>query len=545
MEPSGLFTSIASKLPVLQSAACVLAGLLFVFYLLRPILSPLRSIPGPFLARYTDAWFLWRVHRGHLEQDFVALHRKYESPGAIVRYGPNRYSFKDLEAPKIIYGHGHSFIKSSFYRPFARPGQENWSMFSVDDPKIHSQLRRHYQSTYSLTSLVSYEPHVDECARLFKQRLEEIAVGGLPIDFAHWLQCYAFDVIGLITYGSRFGFLDRGEDVKGIISAVGTLLQDGVHVGVYPTFHVPTSRLRGWLSGKNSGAAYVVAFTQQHIDQFRASSKTATQEVEKEDDGKVETFLEKYLRKHESDPTNFTHAHIFNGCSANVVAGSDTTGISLAAIFYYLLKRPDCYQKLREEADAVQPSPSKEFTFQEAQAMPYLQAVIKEALRIHPAFGLPLERVVPQGGATIAGRFFPASVRIPALLSTYTIMSIHIFHYFTANSLTQDSVSVHCWVENRNELIFEDPDEFRPERWLTTDTEKLTLMNRHSIPFGLGTRTCIGRHISMLEISKLVPRIVRDWDFHLQERADQMWETENITFVKPQNFMVTVAARGR
>jgi hypothetical protein len=49
----------------------------------------------------------------------------------------------------------------------------------------------------------------------------------------------------------------------------------------------------------------------------------------------------------------------------------------------------------------------------------------------------------------------------------------------------------------------------------------------------------------MLEISKLVPRIVRGWDFALQERADQKWETENITFVKPQNFMITVKARGR
>ncbi|PQE14465.1 pisatin demethylase cytochrome P450 protein [Rutstroemia sp. NJR-2017a BBW] len=179
---------------------------------------------------------------------------------------------------------------------------------------------------------------------------------------------------------------------------------------------------------------------------------------------------------YKSDPTNFTHVHIFSNCSANVITGSDITGISLTTIFYYLLKRSDYYRKLREET------------------------IIKETLQIHPTFGLPLER---------------------------------------------DSVSVHCWVENRNELIFEDPDEFRPERWLTTDTEKLTLMNRHSIPFGLGTRTCIGRYVSMLEISKLVPRIVRDWDFHLQERADQMWETENITFVKPQNFMVTVAARGR
>ena len=42
--------------------------------------------------------------------------------------------------------------------------------------------------------------------------------------------------------------------------------------------------------------------------------------------------------------------------------------------------------------------------------MPYLQACIKEGLRMHPATGLPLARVVPKGGATICGRYFPEDV---------------------------------------------------------------------------------------------------------------------------------------
>jgi cytochrome P450 len=46
--------------------------------------------------------------------------------------------------------------------------------------------------------------------------------------------------------------------------------------------------------------------------------------------------------------------------------------------------------------------------------MPYLQVVLKEALRMHPATGLPLGRVVPEGGAVIAGRMFPAGVGVPS-----------------------------------------------------------------------------------------------------------------------------------
>lgn len=53
------------------------AGLTLVFVVIRHLLSPLRRIPGPFLARFTDGWYLWRVNKGHFELDNLALHAKY------------------------------------------------------------------------------------------------------------------------------------------------------------------------------------------------------------------------------------------------------------------------------------------------------------------------------------------------------------------------------------------------------------------------------------------------------------------------------------
>lgn len=56
-----------------------------------------------------------------------------------------------------------------------------------------------------MSSLVNYEQFVDNCADIFATRLTEFAVKDEVLDLRHWLQCYAFDVIGEITYGERFG----------------------------------------------------------------------------------------------------------------------------------------------------------------------------------------------------------------------------------------------------------------------------------------------------------------------------------------------------
>src|SRR5947207_14637470 len=50
---------------------------LFLYVAYFAITSPLRYVPGPFLARFTQLWYLWRVHNGHFEQGNIDLHHKY------------------------------------------------------------------------------------------------------------------------------------------------------------------------------------------------------------------------------------------------------------------------------------------------------------------------------------------------------------------------------------------------------------------------------------------------------------------------------------
>jgi hypothetical protein len=83
-------------------------GFLLVFLFAQVILDQRRDIPGPFLARFTRWWYFVAIYRGNFEETNIKLHQKY---GPIVRIAPREYSIDDVEAAKIIYGHGQAFVK--------------------------------------------------------------------------------------------------------------------------------------------------------------------------------------------------------------------------------------------------------------------------------------------------------------------------------------------------------------------------------------------------------------------------------------------------
>ena len=200
---------------------------------------------------------------------------------------------------------------------------------------------------------------------------------------------------------------------------------------------------------------------------------------------------------------------------SNIGAGSDTTAITISSILYHSLRYPQTFAKLREEIDLAtkEGRASDPITFKEAQQLPYLQAVIKEALRCHPVTGLPMQRLTPPEGATIAGTFIPGG----------------------------STVGISAWVAQRNQAVFgQDADRWRPERWLEPGAAET---DRYMLAFGMGSRTCIGKNISLLEMAKLVPQLVRNFDFELDMGPNPELVCENRWFVKMMNFEGRVLQR--
>lgn len=104
-------------------------------------------------------------------------------------------------------------------------------------------------------------------------------------------------------------------------------------------------------------------------------------------------------------------------------------------------------------------------------------------------------------------------------------------------------VGVNIWVAHHDPNVFDRPSVFNPDRWdpEITPPDKLKRMEACYMPFGLGTRTCIGKNISILEITKLIPQLVRRYDFELlRPRGDEPVESRNRWFVKQKNVLAKI-----
>jgi hypothetical protein len=280
-------------------------------FLYRNLTSPLRSVPGPFLARFGRIYYFVRVALGRWEHDDIALHRTY---GPVVRVGADLYSVDSPEIVKKVYSIGSKFPKNDWYDAWRHPDPNRWTLFPDRDMKRHAETRKRFQAMYSMSSLVSYEGYVNECTAIFRERLTEFAESGETIDMAHWLQCYAFDVIGNITYSQRFGFLDRGEDIAGLLKALHGVLRYGALVGIYASWHPLIFSISSRLGvGGASGRTYLMKYVQQRIESRKVKDKTGNgvEEVGERDEGAPMDFLDKLMVANKEDPDRVTPYHVF------------------------------------------------------------------------------------------------------------------------------------------------------------------------------------------------------------------------------------------
>ena len=508
----------------------VVAVLAIAHVVYRHVNDAYKKFPGPFLARWTNAWRVYQALTSwRRKPTIIDLHQEY---GEVVRIGPNVLSFAQPQALKDIYGTDKHFNKSDYYAVAAAVarGRPTPSLFSSLDTAWHDYLRRAIQPAFNMTALVQYEPFVDNTVttllKQFGSRFADKSGDGGIVDLPRWLHWYAFDVIGELTYGHTFGFLESASDVNDIIEETHWFLAYGYVIGQMPwldKIYIKNPILlwlnrHGYFNGSPNPA---VPWALKR--QVARNKEREKRNLSHSNEGRVD-LIDKFLQAKEDHPDTITDREILGLGLSMVFAGSETTAITLSAIFYYLLKNRSAYQKLQAELDSSLPEHERgtPVPFQTALKLPYLDACIKEAFRIHPAARFSAERKIPPAGATIVGREIPGG----------------------------SVVGVNAWVlHGRKDVFGQNVEVFEPERWFARPEEdadkakaRLAEMQRCLFQFGTGKFNCIGQHISRLEMYKAVASLMMAFEFDLVD-PEKEWTFETGSFLMVSGVDVRIRRR--
>jgi len=114
--------------------------------------------------------------------------------------------------------------------------------FNVQDEKLHKKLRNPIAPIFSLSNILTLERLIDQVMELFFQQLDKrFAESHETFDLGDWLEFFAFDVMGTMTFSKRYGFLENGRDDKKLMKAIWNLMEADAPVSLNRILPVPSS----------------------------------------------------------------------------------------------------------------------------------------------------------------------------------------------------------------------------------------------------------------------------------------------------------------
>ncbi|OCL02955.1 putative cytochrome P450 oxidoreductase [Glonium stellatum] len=500
-----------------RASVSVIAGLLalYLFYHIFQTYRGLRDIPGPFWAKFTNLQRIYWVRTMRAHEIHQKAHEKY---GDCVRFGPHMVSISDPAVIPILYPMRTGFPKSKFYRAFIpyTKGGSLPAVFTTQDEQLHKQLKIPIAPLYSLSNVVTFESFVDEVLQVLCHQLDKRFVESqATFDLGNWLQYFAFDLMGTMTFSKRYGLLETGTDINGMLGAIWEFM-----LTIAPMTQIPWLDKLWYKSPlttllKKQIASPILKIVSDSINERQHETKD-TVESQKGNSTSNRDFLSYFLETqatNSSIPSWSVKAWTFS----NVIAGSDSTAVVMRTVMYNLLAHQDSFNRVYEElinaekmTGLTRPFPK----WSEVKDLPYLDACVNEAIRLHPPFCLPLERVVPKGGVEICGRRFTEGTVI----------------------------GMNPYVANRHRPTFgEDADLWNPERWLGKDVAHRRKLEGSIMTFGAGRRICMGKYVALLEIKKIVPALLLNYEIQLLDARS--YSVENSYFFRQTGIDVKIKRR--
>ncbi|KAK8062863.1 cytochrome P450 [Apiospora hydei] len=443
--------------------------------------DPLKQYPGPILAS-----------KGRSHVVIHELHRKY---GPIVRLGPNILDLDVPELVKIFYSTKAQWKKTEFYHGSSSivDGKIVYNIFSQTDPGIHTLWRKPISKHYSTNGVLPLEPHIDNVLTEFCTTLES----RYPI-----------------------GFLEKGCDFNGVLHAAKKSTDYFAAVSQIPVLDYWLDKNPVHRIGPPSFGAAVNIALQHLVDRSQGTDSSYHDPAQPD-------YLDKFIEVKKSDPETVDDSMIISYLMINLLAGADTTAITLRSVFYYGIRDLAVWSRLQKELDGIVEDKTRPVSWRDARSSPYLEAVMREAIRMLPGVAMNLERYVPEGRLVI-----------PSATSTEASKDQDQNQRFVPAGTI---VGLNPYVVARNTSVYgDDADAFRPDRWLKGEEEpeaayqaRLAAMNAADLSFGAGARVCIGKNLALLQAYKVVATLAVRYDIELANLASR-WRVTNSWFPRQE-----------
>ncbi|KAL9601089.1 MAG: hypothetical protein Q9219_002799 [cf. Caloplaca sp. 3 TL-2023] len=332
--------------------------------------------------------------------------------------------------------------------------------------KDHTRQRKLYAHAFTDTALIEQAPLLNRFFDLLITQLKRQVEGPNQgrVDIQAYYNFTTFDIIGDLAFGEPFGALESGENPQYIKSLAKNVMESIKFLGVlrfaaiYPAFSLA---MKIW-------EILVPSLTAKRLAHHDFTRIRTERRLALETNRKDFITYASLTRFKLGIRVILYILEIIANSNLMVNAGSETSTTVLAGATYYLLKNPDMLRRVQMEVRNAFKT-ADDITLRALSTpgfLPYLEAVLQEALRCCPPVPAILPRIVGTGGAVIDGYYVPNDV----------------------------SVGVHQWSTYRSPKNFADPDTFDPERWMTNAPAKYHNDNKAAFqPFSMGPRGCIGK----------------------------------------------------
>ncbi|KAA8615014.1 CypX Cytochrome P450 [Pyrenophora tritici-repentis] len=458
-----------SHLPKWLIAALGIVSFLILRAIYRLALHPLKAFPGPASRAVSHVPHAKSILSGYLPYELTALHAKY---GDAVRIAPDMVSFIAPEAWTDIYGHGPN-------RNFPKWGMTR-SHKTVDhilsaNNADHSRQRRLVNHAFSDKALRAQEGIV---MRYIDQLTSALEVQSTTeVNVKNWLEWTAFDIVGDLAFGEPFGCLSSGayhpwvELLFPFIKALSLF-------GAARLFKPFTPLIIALLPKKDIKRRF------QHI---KLSAEKVHKRLAAGEQPHRSDFWT-YILRH-NDEKGMSIEEMESNAGIFISGGSETVATALCGIMYLLATNPGAMHTLREEVTSAF-SKKEDINMISVAGLKVLQATISEGMRIYPPVPAGLQRIVPKGGAIVAGHAVPGG--------TIVNVSQQPAYHLASN--------------------FAYPKRFAPERWLSNaPSEYSNDMKDAFQPFSTGPRNCVGKNLALAEMKLILARLVWQFDWQLAD----------------------------